>query len=129
MTKEEFLSEFTGEPREITARISYCHGKGDPAFPVLDGMYKCEARFDAAIDSATGEPIGSRRRSFSASRIYITSRRERLTASLSVRRSRRRTQASIPTSLRGSLMRRWTSRGFIRRRISPASPYCPTATF
>ena len=34
MTKEEFLSEFTGEPREITARISYCHGKGDPAFPV-----------------------------------------------------------------------------------------------
>ncbi|MBQ5503855.1 MAG: hypothetical protein IIT95_02040, partial [Oscillospiraceae bacterium] len=60
MTKEEFLSEFTGEPREITARISYCHGKGDPAFPVLDGMYKCEARFDAAIDSATGEPIETR---------------------------------------------------------------------
>lgn len=60
MTKTEFLSEFTGEPREITALISNCWEKGDQAFPMLEDMYKCEARFESAIDSVTGEPIETR---------------------------------------------------------------------
>lgn len=61
MTNEEFRARFGGEALELVVRVCWCWTKKSGPFPEEEGLCRARARFDQAIDVATGELVGKGR--------------------------------------------------------------------
>ncbi len=58
---EEYKEGFREDKRELLVRISWCYKKGKSGgFGTLGDYYKARARFDMALDAATGELLATK---------------------------------------------------------------------